>query len=111
LAEPLLQFWQIAELNRNGGIFLNAKIERVCKEIDKTKTKISEFQAKLRELEKQKTEFENIEIVDTVRGMNISFADLATLLKSNNLTSGQVGPKSTATAETNIADETEDETE
>ena len=57
-------------------IFLNAKIERVSKDIQKTKDKISEFQTRLRELEKQKTELENIEIVDAVRGMDISLADL-----------------------------------
>ena len=61
---------------------MNAKIERINKEIDKTKGKISEQQARLRELEKQKTELENLEIVEAVRGMNISFADLAALLKS-----------------------------
>jgi hypothetical protein len=76
---------------------MNAKIERVCKEIDKTKDKISEQQARLRDLEKQKTELENLDIVSTVRGMNISFADLAAMLKQANAdspgTSGQVGPK------------------
>ena len=75
---------------------MNAKIERVCKEIDKTKGKINEQQARLRELEKQKTELENVEIVDTVRGMDISFSDLAELLKAARATSGQVGPKSAA---------------
>lgn len=66
---------------------MNAKIERVSKDIQKTKDKISEFQTRLRELEKQKTELENTEIVEAVRGMDISLADLAA-------TSGQVGPKS-----------------
>ena len=61
---------------------MSTKIERVNKEIDKTKGKISEQQARLRELEKQKTELENLEIVEAVRGMNISFTDLAALLKS-----------------------------
>ena len=75
---------------------MNAKIERVCKEIDNTKGKINEQQARLRELEKQKTELENVEIVDTVRGMDISFSDLAELLKAARATSGQVGPKSAA---------------
>lgn len=77
---------------------MNAKIERVKKEIDKTKEKISEFQARLRELEKQKTEFENMEIVEAVRGMDISLADLAVLLKTaktGGTASGQLGPKST----------------
>ena len=91
---------------------MNTKIERVCKEIDKTKGKISEQQTRLRELEKQKTELENIEIVDAVRGMDISFADLAELLKSARVTSGQVGPKSTAaetTAKTPIIEEDDEE--
>ena len=82
---------------------MNAKISRVNREIDKTKEKISEQQARLRELEKQKTELENLDIVSTVRGMNISFTDLAELLKNVRTdssgalaTSGQVGPKSGA---------------
>ena len=82
---------------------MNTKIMRVCNEIDKVKTKISEFQSKLRELERQRTELENINIVETVRGMNISFADLAELLKAvrpdssgASATSGQNVPKSAA---------------
>lgn len=61
---------------------MNAKIERVNKDIDKTKEKINEFQTKLRELEKQKTELENIDIVEAVRGMDIPLTDLATMLKA-----------------------------
>lgn len=64
---------------------MNAKIERVNKEIDKAKGKIADQQARLRDLEKQKTEFENLEIVEAVRGMNISFPDLAALLNSAKL--------------------------
>ena len=61
---------------------MNAKIERVNKEIEKAKGKIADQQVRLRDLEKQKTELENLEIVETVRGMDISFAELAVLLKS-----------------------------
>jgi predicted nucleic acid-binding Zn-ribbon protein len=71
---------------------LNAKIERVNKEIDKTKSKISDQQARLRDLEKQKTELENLEIVEAVRGMNISFADLAALLQSAKQQTAQATP-------------------
>ncbi|MGI6174971.1 MAG: DUF4315 family protein [Christensenellales bacterium] len=91
---------------------MNAKIERVSKDIQKAKEKIFEFQAKLRELEKQKTELENTEIVGAVRGMDISLTDLATLLKaakSGGATSGQVGPKLEAPANTEITEENEDE--
>ncbi|MGC6175166.1 DUF4315 family protein [Lacrimispora sp. 38-1] len=82
---------------------MNAKIERVSKDIQKTKEKINEFQIKLRELEKQKTELENLEIVDAVRGMDISLTDLADLLKvakAGGATSGQLGPKSAVAAQT-----------
>ncbi|WP_283592134.1 DUF4315 family protein [Clostridium butanoliproducens] len=82
---------------------MNAKIERVSKDIQKTKDKINEFQTKLRELEKQKTELENLEIVDAVRGMDISLTDLTDLLKvakAGGVTSGQIGPKSTAPIKT-----------
>lgn len=82
---------------------MNAKIERVNKDIDKTKEKIIEFQAKLRELEKQKTELENTEIVEAVRGMDIPLNDLPAILKALReqngvpFTSGQLGPKSANT--------------
>lgn len=91
---------------------MNVKIERVSKDIQKTKDKINEFQTKLRELEKQKTELENMEIVDAVRGMDISLVDLAALLKaakSGGATSGQVGPKLEAPAITEKTEENEDE--
>ncbi len=76
---------------------MNPKIERVCKDIDKTRSKIGELQARLRELESQRTELENTEIVETVRGMDISLADLAALLRAAPATSGQLGPKTEIT--------------
>jgi len=90
------------------GFILNAKIERVSKDIEKAKGKISEFQARLRELEKQKTELENTEIVDVVRGMNITITDLAALLKTSRATSGQNVQRSAATADTTIETDKED---
>jgi len=95
---------------------LSTKIQRICSEIEKTKSKIQEQQIRLRDLERQKTEIENLEIVSAVRGMNISFADLAELLKqtkgSVSGTSGQVDPKSktdTSALTQTQNDETEDE--
>lgn len=91
---------------------MNAKIERVSKDIQKTKDKMNEFQTKLRELEKQKTELENMEIVDAVRGMDISLTDLAALLraaKAGGATSGQVGPKSETPADTEMEDSKNEE--
>jgi len=74
-------------------------MERINNEIEKIKAKTGELQARLRELEKQKTELENAEIVDVVRGTDISLSDLAAMLKQSRAgnggagTSGQLGPK------------------
>lgn len=71
---------------------MNAKIQRVMKEMEKTRDKIGVLQARLRDLEKQKTELENTEIISAVRGMDISMTELADMLKA---ASGQVGPNMT----------------
>ena len=48
-----------------------SKSEKIQGEIDKVKTKIAEQQARLKELEQNKREVENSEIVEVVRGMSI----------------------------------------
>lgn len=90
---------------------MNPKIERVNKDIEKTRGKITELQNSLREMERRKTELENMEIVDVVRGMDISLADLAALLKSGGVTSGQLGPKLTQPAKPNQTETEESEDE
>jgi chromosome segregation ATPase len=45
----------------------NPRIKKVEAEIDKTKAKIAEFTAKLRELEKEKVRLENDDIVAAIR--------------------------------------------
>lgn len=60
---------------------MNPRIEKLAKEIDKTKDKIAELQAKLRDLEKQKTELENTDIVALVRSLNLSPQELADFIK------------------------------
>ena len=72
---------------------MNPKIQRVTKEMEKTRDKIGALQARLRDLEKQKTELENTEIISAVRGMDISLTELADMLKA---ASGQFGPNPTA---------------
>jgi len=52
------------------------KVDRITAEIEKTKNKITEFQARLRDLERQKTEAENTEILAVVRSANISQKEL-----------------------------------
>lgn len=61
---------------------MSGKIDKVIAEIDKTKAKISEYNSKLRELEKQKTELENTEIVELVRGVEASPAELAAFIRA-----------------------------
>ena len=56
----------------------SAKIEA---EIEKVKAKITEQQARRKELEQKKVEAENSEIVDIVRGMSISLAELPVVLQ------------------------------
>ena len=56
------------------------KIERIDKEIQKTREKITEYQNKLKTLEVQRTEAENLQIVQLVRTMNMTPAELTALL-------------------------------
>ena len=44
-----------------------SKIDRIDREIEKTRGKITEYQNRLKELEAQRTEQENFEIVNLVR--------------------------------------------
>ena len=48
------------------------KLERIEKDIEKTKGKIAALQNQLRELEAAKTEQENLQIVQLVRGLNLT---------------------------------------
>ena len=61
---------------------MNNKLTKLHMEIDKIKQKISEQQTKLRELEHQKTEIENTEIVELVRSMKMNTSELSTFLKA-----------------------------
>ena len=56
------------------------KIERIDREIVKTREKIAEYQDKLKGLEAQKTEAENLEIVQMVRAMRMTPAQLSAML-------------------------------
>ena len=50
---------------------MNPKLQKIIGEIEKTKRKLADYQSRLRELERQKTEVENADIVALVRGMDI----------------------------------------
>ena len=61
------------------------KIERIDKEIAKTREKITEYQNKLRGLEAQKTEAENLQIVQLVRGLNMTPQEFAAFVRGGAL--------------------------
>ena len=57
-------------------------IEKIEKDIVKTKEKIAELQKKVRTLEAQKVEAENLQIVQLVKTVNIDNKTLTALLKA-----------------------------
>ena len=79
------------------------KSAKIWAEMEKVKAKISDQQARLKELEQKHKEAENEEIVDIVRGMSIPLDELPLLLQKLRGTSGQAGQKS-APAETGVAE-------
>ena len=61
------------------------KIDRIDREIEKTREKITEYQNKLRGLEAQKTEAENLQIVQLVRSMRLTPQELTALLSGGGI--------------------------
>ncbi len=80
------------------------KIERIDREIQKTREKITELQNKLKELNAQKTEAENLEIVQLVRSMRMTPQELNAMLSGG----GIPGMTAADTAETTDYEEQED---
>lgn len=71
------------------------KLEKIDRELDKAREKAADWQAKVRELEKQRQDEENSMIVQAVRSLKLTPAELAAFFSSPAITaSGQVGPKS-----------------
>ena len=61
------------------------KLERIQKDIEKTKGKIAALQNQLRELEAAKTEQENLQIVQLVRGLNMTPQEFAAFVRGGAL--------------------------
>ena len=59
------------------------KIQRIDQEITKVREKIAEYQDKLKTLEAQKTEAENLEIVQMVRALRMTTAQLNAMLSGS----------------------------
>ena len=69
-----------------------SKIERIDQEIAKTREKIAEQQEKLKDLEAQKTEAENLEIVQMVRALRMTPAQLSAMLSGGMVPGRAAGP-------------------
>lgn len=61
------------------------KLDRIERDIEKTKSKIAELQKQLRELEAAKTEQENMQIVQLVRGLNMTPQEFAAFVRGGAL--------------------------
>lgn len=58
------------------------KAERIQTEIGKIKSKMSDLQARLKDLERQKTENENTEIIAAIRSANVSTPELIAFIQA-----------------------------
>ena len=68
------------------------KIQRIDQEIAKTREKIAEQQEKLKALEAQKTEAENLEIIQMVRALRMTPAQLSAMLSGGMVPGRAAGP-------------------
>ena len=68
------------------------KIERIDQESAKTREKIAEQQEKLKDLETQKTEAENLEIVQMVRALRMTPEQLSAMLSGGMVPGQTVAP-------------------
>ena len=71
-----------------------SKLEKIDRELEKAREKAAEWQAKIKDLEKQRQEEENSMIVQAVRSLKLTPAELAACFSNPAITaSGQVGTK------------------
>jgi len=61
---------------------MNPRIRKVTDDIEKTKVKISELQARQKELERQKTDLENTEIIGLFRSADVAPSELAGFIRA-----------------------------
>ena len=62
---------------------MNPKFKRIDTEYEKNAAKISVLQNRQKELEKQRRELENLDIVGLVRGMGMTAEELSALMKAS----------------------------
>ena len=70
----------------------NNKLDRINAEIEKTRERITEQQNRLKELLAQKTELENLQIVQLVRSMRLSPHELSAMLSGGGIPGMEAAP-------------------
>ena len=63
---------------------MNPKLKKLIDEMEKTKVKISDMQSRMRDLERQRTELENADIIAMIRGIDVppdEFGEFVRLFK------------------------------
>ncbi len=81
------------------------KLDRIEKDIEKTKAKIAELQKQLRELEAAKTEQENLQIIQLVRGLNMKPEEFAAFLRGRGALQSAPAPQPDFEQEDNADEE------
>lgn len=81
------------------------RIDRIDREIQKTREKITEYQSKLKGLEAQKTEAENLQIVQLVRSMRLSPQELTAMLSGGGIPGIAAAPANDEEQEDNADEE------
>lgn len=84
---------------------MTTKIDRINAEIQKTSEKITEYQNKLKGLEAQKTEAENLQIVQLVRSMRFSPQQLTAMLSGGGIPGIAAAPANFEEEQEDIEDE------
>ena len=81
------------------------KIEKIEMEMQKTREKIAEYQNRLKELDGQKTEAENLQIVQLVRSLRIPHNELKAYLLGEIQTAAPIAADSYTTKYTTTEQE------
>lgn len=90
------------------------KLEKIEREMQKMREKIAEYQNRLKELDGQRVEIENLQIVQAVRAMRLSRDELAAFMRGDfdPQQPAAVTPTTAATTDTtyyNTQEDSEDE--
>lgn len=81
---------------------MNPKIKKINTEYEKNAAKISELQARQKELSKERTELENLDIIGIVRSLGVTPDELAALIQASK---GRQRPPAAVTEKEEHSDE------